>query len=43
MMRRRRASKEELCAEEIWPFTDGAPSTPMGERIAEWEQARTVA
>ena len=37
-----RANWREI-AEEIWPFTDGAPSTPMGERIAEWEQARTVA
>lgn len=27
-------------AEEIWTFTDGPPSTPMGERIAEWEQGR---
>jgi predicted unusual protein kinase regulating ubiquinone biosynthesis (AarF/ABC1/UbiB family) len=27
-------------AEEIWTFTDGPPSTPMGEAIAEWEQAR---
>jgi predicted unusual protein kinase regulating ubiquinone biosynthesis (AarF/ABC1/UbiB family) len=30
-------------AEEIWPFTDGAPSTPMGEEIAAWEQARSGA
>ncbi|HNE75030.1 MAG TPA: AarF/ABC1/UbiB kinase family protein, partial [Microthrixaceae bacterium] len=37
-----RANWREI-AEEIWPFTDGAPSTPMGERIAEWEQTRTVA
>jgi predicted unusual protein kinase regulating ubiquinone biosynthesis (AarF/ABC1/UbiB family) len=28
-------------AEEIWPFTDGAPSTPMGEAIAEWERVRS--
>jgi hypothetical protein len=27
-------------AEELWPFAAGAPSTPMGERIAEWELAR---
>ena len=27
-------------AEEIWPFTDGEPSTPMGERVAEWERLR---
>lgn len=25
-------------AEELWPFVDRAPSTPMGERIAEWEE-----
>ena len=25
-------------AEEIWPFLDASPSTPMGERIAEWER-----
>jgi len=25
-------------AQELWPFVDGAPSTPMGERIAEWQQ-----
>ena len=23
-------------AEELWPFTNGAPSTPMGEEIAKW-------
>ena len=27
-------------AEELWPFVDGAPSTPMGETIAAWERAR---
>ena len=27
-------------AEELWPFVDAPPSTPMGERIAEWERAR---
>ncbi len=27
-------------AEELWPFVDGEPSTPMGERIAQWEAAR---
>lgn len=27
-------------AEEIWPFTDGPPATPMGESIAVWEQQR---
>ncbi|MCC5952963.1 MAG: AarF/ABC1/UbiB kinase family protein [Acidimicrobiia bacterium] len=26
-------------AEELWPFVDGPPSTPMGETIAEWERA----
>ena len=30
-------------AEEIWPFADGPPSTPMGERIAEWERSRVDA
>jgi predicted unusual protein kinase regulating ubiquinone biosynthesis (AarF/ABC1/UbiB family) len=25
--------------EEIWPMTSAPPSTPMGERIREWEQA----
>jgi len=32
-----------LIAEELWPFANGAPSTPMGERIAEWEAARDLA
>ncbi|QGG96143.1 ABC1 kinase family protein [Actinomarinicola tropica] len=27
-------------AEELWRFTDGPPSTPMGEAIAEWERRR---
>jgi predicted unusual protein kinase regulating ubiquinone biosynthesis (AarF/ABC1/UbiB family) len=27
-------------AEEIWPWADGAPSTPMGEAIAAWERDR---
>ena len=26
-------------SEEIWPFTDGAPSTPMGAEVAAWERA----
>lgn len=26
--------------EEIWPFVDGPPSTPMGEAIADWEGRR---
>ena len=28
-------------AEELWPFVDAGPSTPMGERIAEWEASRS--
>jgi predicted unusual protein kinase regulating ubiquinone biosynthesis (AarF/ABC1/UbiB family) len=27
-------------AEEIWPWVDARPSTPMGEAIREWEQGR---
>jgi predicted unusual protein kinase regulating ubiquinone biosynthesis (AarF/ABC1/UbiB family) len=27
-------------AEEIWPWADGAPSTPMGEAIAAWRATR---
>jgi predicted unusual protein kinase regulating ubiquinone biosynthesis (AarF/ABC1/UbiB family) len=27
-------------AEEIWPFRNGPPSTPIGEAEARWEQAR---
>lgn len=27
-------------AEELWPFVDGPPSTPMAERIAEWRRRR---
>ncbi len=27
-------------AEEVWPFVDGPPSTPMGERIDEWRRRR---
>jgi hypothetical protein len=23
-------------AEELWPFVDGPPSTPMGQAEAEW-------
>jgi hypothetical protein len=26
-------------AEELWPFVDGPPSTPLGEAGARWEQA----
>lgn len=29
-------------AEELWPFADGPPSTPMGEAIAEWEATRAA-
>jgi predicted unusual protein kinase regulating ubiquinone biosynthesis (AarF/ABC1/UbiB family) len=28
-------------AEEIWPFRNGPPSTPIGEAEARWERART--
>jgi hypothetical protein len=28
-------------AEEVWPFVDGPPSTPIGEAIATWERSRT--
>ena len=27
-------------AEELWPFVDGPPSTPMGREIEAWRQAR---
>jgi len=27
-------------AEELWPFTDAPPSTPMGQAIAEWRDGR---
>ena len=30
-------------AEELWPHTRAAPSTPMGERIAAWETERAAA
>lgn len=30
-------------AEELWPFADGEPSTPMGEEIARWEAGRAAA
>ena len=29
-------------SEELWPFTDGPPSTPLGEREAEWWEQRRV-
>jgi hypothetical protein len=29
-------------AEEVWPWTDRPPSTPMGEAIARWEAGRTA-
>jgi predicted unusual protein kinase regulating ubiquinone biosynthesis (AarF/ABC1/UbiB family) len=28
-------------AEEIWPWADGRPSTPMGEEIVRWRAARS--
>jgi predicted unusual protein kinase regulating ubiquinone biosynthesis (AarF/ABC1/UbiB family) len=28
-------------AEEIWPFRNGPPSTPIGEAEARWEESRT--
>lgn len=30
-------------AEELWPFVEGTPSTPMGEEIARWEAERARA
>ncbi len=30
-------------AEELWPWTDGAPSTPMGEAEARWRAERAAA
>ncbi len=30
----------QAIARELWPFTEGAPSTPMGEEIARWEESR---
>ncbi|MGB3411205.1 MAG: AarF/ABC1/UbiB kinase family protein [Microthrixaceae bacterium] len=30
-----------MLAEELWPFTQGPPSTPMGETIAQWQASRT--
>ena len=30
-------------AEEIWPFKNGAPSTPIGHAEASWEEKRSVA
>ena len=27
-------------AEELWPFVDGPPSTPMGREIEAWERSR---
>ena len=27
-------------AEELWPFADGPPSTPLGEAEAAWLRAR---
>ncbi len=30
-------------SEELWPWVDGPPATPMGEAIAAWEADRTAA
>ena len=30
-------------AEEIWPFKNGPPSTPIGEAEARWEAGRAIA
>jgi len=30
-------------AEEIWPFVQGPPSTPMGEAEVAWRASRPVA
>jgi hypothetical protein len=27
-------------AEELWPFVEAEPSTPMGRAIAQWEASR---
>lgn len=29
-------------SEEIWPFVDAPPSTPMGHKIREWERSRAL-
>lgn len=29
-------------AEELWPFVDGPPSTPMGEQIEQWRRLRSA-
>jgi predicted unusual protein kinase regulating ubiquinone biosynthesis (AarF/ABC1/UbiB family) len=29
-------------SEEVWPFVDGPPATPMGEEIARWEAGRAA-
>lgn len=31
----------QAIARELWPFANGAPSTPMGEEIARWERSRS--
>ncbi|MDH5520232.1 MAG: AarF/ABC1/UbiB kinase family protein [Acidimicrobiia bacterium] len=31
----------QAIARELWTFTDGPPSTPMGHEIARWEASRT--
>ena len=30
----------QAIARELWTFTDGPPSTPMGQKIARWEAGR---
>ncbi len=30
----------QAIARELWTFTDGPPSTPMGRQIANWERRR---
>ncbi|MFM7064322.1 MAG: ABC1 kinase family protein [Actinomycetes bacterium] len=35
---RARANWRQI-SEEIWPFTDGPPSTPMGVEVAAWERS----
>jgi hypothetical protein len=29
-------------SEELWPFVDAPPSTPLGEAEAEWSRSRTT-
>ena len=32
-----------MIAEEIWPFIQGPPSTPMGEAELRWQERRRLA